>query len=182
MRGYARRHTDGNSVRAVYQKIGITCRQYGGLHSRVVEVGIKINRLFVDIPYHFGGNLAHSRFRITVSGRRVSVHRTEVSVSVNERTADRKVLRKPDEGVVNGAVAVGVIFTQNVADDKRTLTVRSVRGEVQFVHRIEYTAVNGFKSVPDVRDSSRYVDRHGVCDKRLFELAVDLDGFDRRFG
>ena len=122
------------------------------MHARIVEVGVKIHRILIDFAEHFESHFAHTRFGIPVSRRGVAVHRTEVSVSVYERHIYGEVLREPYERVVYGTVAVGVIFTENVTDDGRALFIRFIGSKTEFVHRVKYTSVNGFKTVAHVGD------------------------------
>ena len=42
-------------------------------------------------------------------------------------------LNKPDQGVINRLIAVGVVFAQDVADDAGALAVWPVWGEPQFL-------------------------------------------------
>ncbi len=103
------RHTDGNTRRAVDQQIRKTRRQNHRLFQTVVVVGHKIDGVFVDIGEHFHRNFAHSRFRITVSRRRVAVDRTEVAVPIHKHIAHREALRQAYHCVIHRRVAVRVI-------------------------------------------------------------------------
>ena len=126
MRGNIRRHTDSDTVRAVYEKIGVSCGQNDRLHSRIVEVRIKVDRFFVYFTKHFESHFAHTRFCVSVCRRRVAVHGTEVTVSVYKRNVYREILRETNERVVNRTVAVRVIFTENVTDDRSALFIRLI--------------------------------------------------------
>ena len=170
MRRDIRSHTDGNTVAAVYEKVGETGRKHGRLLERVVEVRIPIDCFLVYVAEHFARDLRKSRFRVTHCRRGIAVHTAEIAVTVYKRLVYREVLRKADESVVNRAVAVRVIFTEHVTDDTRALSVRLVGKEVQFAHRIEYAAVYGFESVANVGYRTRDVDRHCVRDERFFHL------------
>ena len=126
VRRNVRSHTYGYAVRAVDEKVGVSRRQNNGLHSRIVEVRIEVYRFLIDFAEHFESGFTHSRFGVPVSRGGIAVDRTEVSVSVHERNVYRKVLRKTNESVVNGTVAVRVIFTENVADDGGALFIRFI--------------------------------------------------------
>ena len=79
------RHTDGNSYRAVYKQI----RKSGGkdrrLVSRVIEVSRHRNDVLFDIAHHIICDTSHSRLGVTVCSRAVTVHVTEVSVTLDKR-------------------------------------------------------------------------------------------------
>ena len=179
---YAGSHTHGYTFATVYQKIGKPRRKHDGLHKRVVEVGVKVHRLFVEVSQKFSGNLTQPRFGIPLRRRRIAVHGTEVSLSFHKRHVDGKVLRKSYQRVVNRTVAVGVIFTHDLAYDTGALFGGLVVGVVHIVHCIQYPSVNGFQSVSHIGNGTAYVDRHGVSNERLAHLLVYVYGYYFGFG
>ena len=64
-------------------------------------------------------------------------------MAVREHVAHGEVLRHADDGVVDGAVAVRVIFTKHFTDDACRFFVRLVAGHARALHRIEDAAVYG---------------------------------------
>ncbi|MPM78590.1 hypothetical protein SDC9_125601 [bioreactor metagenome] len=62
---------------------------------------------------------------------------------VHERHAHIVRLRHAHHRVVNGAVAMGVIFAQAVAYDTRALSMRLVRRQAELQHGIENAALHG---------------------------------------
>ena len=173
------RHAHGDAVRTVDEQVGIARGQNDGLFARVVEVWIKVHRLFLDVAQHFHRYLAQPRLGVAVSRGRIAVHAAEVTVTVDQGAANGEVLREPDQGVVNGEVAVGVELTEHVADYERALAVRLVRSERQLViHIVKYPAVNGFQAVSHVGNGAGDVDRHGVSDEGLFDLALHVHVHD----
>ena len=180
VRGDIGRHADGDPVRAVDQDIREAGGQDDRLHLGIVEVGIKIHRVLVDFTQHLRRQLGKARLRVAVCRRGVAVHRTEVAVPVHERKVDGKILRQAHERVVNGSVAVRVIFTEHFTDDLGALLIALVAVKPHLVHRVEDPSVNGFQPVPDVRDRARNVDRHRVGDKGLLQLVIHLDVDDGR--
>ena len=171
-------HTYRYTVRAVYEQIRVSCGKNYGLHTRIVEVGIEVYRILIDFAKHFERHFAHPGFGVPVRRRGVAVDRTEVAVSVDERHVYREILRKTNERAVYRTVAVGVIFTQNVADDRGALLIRFIRSQTEFVHRVKNTSVNGFKTVPYVGYRPRTVYAHGVVYKTLFKFFFYLDIYD----
>ena len=65
------------------------------------------------------------------------------ALALHQRAAGGEILRQAHHGVVDGAVAMGVVFTHAVADDAGALAVGLVRGHAQFHHRIEDAPVYG---------------------------------------
>ena len=95
-------------------------------------------------------------------------------MAIDEREVDGEVLRKPYERVVDGAVAVGMVFAEAVADYARAFAERLVVIQSEFVHGVEYPAVNGLQAVAHVGYGARDVYRHGVGDERTLEFFVHL--------
>ena len=165
MRGDIRRHTDRDTRRAVDEQVREFRGQNDGFLESVVVVRYKVDRVLVYIRKHFESHFAHSRLRITVSSRGVSVDRTEVTVTVDEHISHREILRESDHCVIYRRVAVGMVAAENRTDRVRALTVSLVGHESVFVHRIEYTSVYGFESVPYVGKSTRRYNGHRVVEE-----------------
>ena len=116
-------HAHGDAGRAVDQQVGEARRQHRRLLEAVVEVGHEIDRFFVDVEQHLLGDFGQAALGVTHGGGGVVVHRAEVALSVDERVAHGKVLRHAHHGVVNGGVAVRVVFAQHVAHHAGALLV-----------------------------------------------------------
>ena len=129
-------HTHCNAGGTVDQKV----RKTGGKHQRlfpvVVVVGSEIHRLLVDIGEHHSSDVAHSGLSITVSGRRVSVHRAKVSVPVHQGIAHGEILCQTHQRIVHRGVAMGMVPAQHRTDGIRRLSVRLVGGQAVFIHGI----------------------------------------------
>ena len=70
-----------------------------------------------------------ARLRVAHRRRAVAVDRAEVALAVDERVAHREVLGEPDEGVVQGDVAVRVVLAHHLADDRGALAVGARRAD-----------------------------------------------------
>ena len=179
VRSHVRGHTDGDTTGAVDDQQRDFRGQDRGFGNRVVEVQRPVDRLLVDVGHHFVRDFLHAGLGVTHGGRRVAVHRTEVTLSVDQRVAHRPVLRQADHRVVDRRVAVGVELTEHVADDTGGLTCGFVGVEVKLrAHIVEDAAVHGLHAVAHVRQRTRHDDRHRVVDVRRFHLLFDIDGDD----
>src|SRR5699024_8721852 len=90
--------------------------QHVGFLFGLVKVGVPVHGLLLDVGEHLTGDFGHAGLGITVGGRGVAVHRTEVALAVHEGIAQAEILRQTHHGVVDRGVAVGVIGTQHGAD------------------------------------------------------------------
>ena len=120
------RHTYGNTVSTIYQKVREARGQNHGLLQGVVEVRAEVHRVLVDIAEHFGGDFTKARLCVTLCSGGVPVDTTKVSLAFDKGCTHGKGLSQTHKCIVNCRVAVRVILTQNVADNTRALTVRLV--------------------------------------------------------
>ena len=117
MRRNVRRHADGDAARAVDEQLRQTPRKHARLDALVVESRNERNRLFIDIGQDVERGARKPRFGIPIRRGRIGVDRAEVAVPVDERIAQRKILRHAHERVVNRAIAVRMVALEHLADD-----------------------------------------------------------------
>ena len=135
-------HTDRDTAGAVHQQVGESAGQHHGLFGGVIEVGGVVHRILFDVRQHIQAHLAHTSLGITIGGGGVAVDGTEVTVTVDQRIAQREILRHTHQRVVDGGVTVGVIVTQHVTDGGGALTVCLIGGKAVLVHGVEDAAVH----------------------------------------
>ena len=138
-----RRHADGDTRRAVDQKVREAGGENTGLFSRLVKVCVPVDGVLRNIAQHLVCNAAHPRLGVSVCSRGVAVYRAEVAVTVNEHVAHGEILRQSDHCIVYRCVAVGVVPTEHVADAGSRLFKRLVAGQAVLVQGVKYSAVNG---------------------------------------
>ena len=179
VRGHVGGHTDGDTAGAIDDQQRDLGGQHRGFGDRIVEVERPVDGLLVDVGHHLVGDLLHAGLGVTHGGRRVAVHRTEVTLAVDQRVAHRPLLCQTHHRVVDRRVAVGVELTEHVADDTRRLTGRFVGVEVELrAHIVEDTAVHGLHAVAHVGKRTRHDDRHRIVDVRRLHLLFDIDRND----
>lgn len=77
----------------------------------------KIDGILVEVDEDFLGEFTQSCFGVTHGGRRVSVHGTEVTLSIYQRVAHHPFLGQSYHGKIDGRVAVRMVLTEYFADD-----------------------------------------------------------------
>ena len=174
MRRYRSRHTYGNTVAAVYEQIRYSRRKHRRFFFFFVEIRYEIYRFFVYVTQHLQCKRRHTRFRITHCRRAVSVHRTEVTVSVDEHVSCRERLRKSYHCIVDRAVSVRVVLTHYFSDNTRRLFMRLVRRNAELAHSVEYSSVHGLESVAHIGKGSAYDNTHGVIYVRIFHFVMNF--------
>ena len=112
-----RGHADRDPGAAVDEQVRELRGQDRRLLLGAVVVVRVVDRLLVDVGEHLGGDRGEARLRVAHRRGRVAVDRSEVALPVHERVAHREVLGEPDQGVVQGHVAVRVVLAHHLADD-----------------------------------------------------------------
>jgi hypothetical protein len=167
-------HAHGDAVGAVHQQVGESGGQHPGLLTGLVEVGVPVHGVLVDVPEHLLRHAGHAGLGVSVGRGGVAVHGAEVAVAVDKRVAHGKVLGQTHQGVVYGGVAVGMIAAQHVADGGGALAVGLVAGEAVLVHGVEDAPVDGLQTVPHVGQGAPHDDGHGVLDVAGFHFVHKL--------
>ena len=174
MRRNVRRHTDGNSRGAIHQKIRKAGGQNRRLLLRLIEIRHKVDRILVDISQHLHRDLREPCLCIPHGCRAVSVHRSEVSVTVHQRIPHGPLLCHVDQGSVDRGIPVRMEFTHCITDDTRALSVWLVGSVVQLDHRIQDTPLHRFQTVPHVRKRPGGNDRHRIHDVGLLHRLLKI--------
>ncbi len=100
-------HTDGDALAAVDQQVGEAAGQDAWLFLRLVEVGVPVDGVLVDVGQHLHRHAAHAGLGVTVSSRGVAIDRAEVTLTIHQRVAQGEILCQTDHRVVDRRVAVG---------------------------------------------------------------------------
>ena len=109
-------HTHGNAAGAVDEQVRHAAGQHAGFLLGLVKVRHEIHGILFDIAHEVHAHLAHAGLSVTVGGRGVAVHRTEVSLSLHKRVPHGEILRQTHHRVIYGCVAVGMVRAQHRAD------------------------------------------------------------------
>jgi hypothetical protein len=67
-------HAYGDAARPVHQQVGDLCREHGRLPALVVEGGLEIDGVTVDVFQHRHGHTSQSRLGVSIRRRRVTIH------------------------------------------------------------------------------------------------------------
>ena len=180
MRRNARRHADRDAAGAVREQV----RDARGEHDRLLLLAViglaEIDRVFVDAVEQrrrdgrqLGLGVAHRR-------RVIAVDIAEIALAVDQRIALREILREPHERVVDGLVAMRVIFTDHVADDARAF-LEAARGvELELAHGVEQAAVHRLQAVAHIGQRALRDGGERIGEVALFKRILQLDRLDGR--
>ena len=168
MRRYICSHSDCDTGGSVYQQVRIPAGKNGRFLLGLVKVRYEIYRVLVDIRQHFDGHLCKTCLGISHGSCAVTVHGTEVSVSVNQRISCIPFLCQLYQRIINGAVTVRMIFTHGITDDTRAFTMWFIGSVIQLYHRVQDTSLNRFQSISYIRQRPGCDYAHGIIDIGCF--------------
>ena len=181
VRGQAHRDAGG----AVDEQVGEAPGEHVRLLERVVKVQGEGDGVLFQVAQQLHGKGRHARLGVSHGRGGVAVHGAEVAVAVHQRRAHVEVLRHAHHRVVDGDVAVGVVFAQAVAHDAGALAVGLVGRVAQFQHGVEDAPLHGLEAVLDpgqgaLEDDVLRVGDHAVVHDLLHGFLQDrlvaLDG------
>jgi hypothetical protein len=95
-------------------------------------------------------------------------------VPVDQWQAHRERLGHPDECVVDGAVAVRMQLSHDVADDASALDVAAVGAQAHFPHLVQDPPVHRLEPVTGVGQGPGVDDGVGVLEERAAHLGRDI--------
>ena len=133
---------------------------------RLVVVGAEVDGVGVDVAQHLGREAGEAGLGVPHRGGGVVVDRAEVALAVDQRVAQREVLRHPDQRVVDRRVAVRVVLAHHLADDEGALAVGPGRLQAEVVHRVEHAAVDRLQAVAHVGQRPADDHAHRVIEVR----------------
>ncbi len=143
-----------------------------------VVVGTEIYCRLVQILQQRVRHASQARFGITISRRRISIHRAEVALAFYQRIAHGKGLRQANQRVVHCQVSVGMVLAHHIADDSGALARGPVGIQAHLLHGVQNAAVYRLQSVTHIGQSAADDHRHRIVEIRLLHLLFDIDGLN----
>ena len=117
---------------------------------RAIVVGAKVDGFLVDIGKQFMRNLRHPDFGVPHGRGIITIHRTKVTLTIDQHVAQGEILGHTHDSVVHGSIPVRVVFTDDVADDTGRLFIRTIPVVTQLVHGKKHTSVHGLQAITNV--------------------------------
>ncbi len=168
-------HSDRDAGRAVDEQVRKAGRQDERLLFLAVVVGDELDGFLVDVGQQGFRQLRHANLGVAHGGGRIAVDGAEVALAVDERIAQREVLRHAHDRVVDRNVAVGMVLADDVAHDAGRFLVGLGVGVSELLHREQDATVHGLEAVAHIRQRAAYNHRHRVVEIRPPHLVFDVD-------
>ncbi len=122
------------------------------------------------------GDARHADFGITHRCRVVAIHGTKVALAIHQHVTQGKVLRHAHDGVIHGGIAMGMVFTDHIADNAGGFFIRAVPVVGELVHGEEHPAVHRLQAVTHIGQRPSYDYAHGVIEIRAAHFLFEADG------
>ncbi len=163
-------HADGDTRRAVGQKVGKAGRKHCRLpHGAVIGV-VKIYGVALQILQHGPGDLGESGFGVAHGGSAVAIDVAEVALTVHQGVTRGEILSQTHHGVISGLIAVGMELADDVADHTGRFFRRRGGLQAQGPHGVEDAAVDRLQTVADVRQGAADDGGKRVCQIAALQL------------
>src|SRR5690554_8116359 len=108
-------HAHGDTGGAVDQQVAHVGSQQAGVALGAVVVVGPVDGVLLEVGQQLMGQARHAHLGVTHGRRAVAVDGTEVALAVHQHVAHGEVLGHAHDGVVDGAITVRVIFTDDIA-------------------------------------------------------------------
>ncbi len=169
-------HAHRDPLRPVHDQVREHGREHGRLHRAVVVGGDEVDGLLLDVRHHRGAQAGEAGLGVAHGRGRVAVHGAEVALPVHQGGAHVPVLGHAHEGVVDGALAVGMVVAHHLPRDLGALPVGSAGLQAHLLHAVEDAAVRGLEAVPHVGQGAADDHGHRVVHVGLAHLVRDVGG------
>ncbi len=178
MRRDVGRHADGDAARAIDQQRRKARRQNLRFAARRVVGILEIDRILVDVLEQLVGHLGQARLGVAHRRRRIAVDRAEIALPVDQRHAQRPVLRHAHQRVVDRGVAMRMVFTHHVGDGARRFHIFAVPVVAALMRRKQDAPMHRFHAVAHVGKRPADDHAHRVVEIGTLHLLDDRNRFD----
>ena len=144
------RHAHRDPARAIGEQIGEQAGEDFRLDFLAIISRQEIDRAFIEAGHQFQRGLGQARFGVAIGCGVIAIDIAEIALPLDQRIAQREILREADHRVIDGCVAMGVILADHVADDAGALLEGAGRIELQLPHRPQEAAVDRLQPVAKI--------------------------------
>ena len=110
-------HAHGTPLRAIGQQVREGGRQHNRLLVFLIVGGAKINRVLIEAVEQQRRDIGQSRLGVAIRSGVIAIDIAEIALPLDQRIALGKILREADHGIIDRLIAVGVVFTDDIADN-----------------------------------------------------------------
>ncbi len=127
-------HPDSNARCAIDQEIWQHCGKNFWLFFTIVKIWHKFDQVLIEMVKQCHRALRQTRLRVAHRGGRIAVERAKIAMPIHQWDLHRKFFRHMYQSIIDGRIAVRVVFTHGITDDAGTFSVRFFRVKSKFGH------------------------------------------------
>ena len=114
--------------------------------------------------------------RVTHGSGRITLDRTEVTLTFNEDFSHGPWLGHVDQSRIDSTITMGVILTHGITNNTRTFEMGFVRPKAQvIVHRIQQTPLGRLQAITGIGQGTGNDDGHRIVQEGLRHFVGDID-------
>ena len=168
-------HAHGDTRGTVDEQVRESGRQDDRLGLLVVVVGLEVDGVLVDVANHLHGQRRHLALGVSHGRGTVIALGPEVALALHQLVAHRPRLGQTHQGVIDGRVAVRMVFAHDVTNDTGALVPAAIGTVPTVVHGVDDATVHWFEAVSHVGEGSPDDDTHRVVEVGVLDLVTNLD-------
>ena len=149
-------HTYSNTITAIHKEIRNLCWHDGRFLKSIIKVVHHVNGLLIEVVHDVFTHLGKTALCITHSSRRVAIHRTEVTLSVDESISHIPFLTHTNQGAIYRRVTMWVVLTEHLTYNTRTFLIWFVTGVSNSQHTVKNTAVHRLETITYIREGTSH--------------------------
>src|SRR3989338_7293864 len=107
----------------------------------------------------------------------VSSEASEISLPLNKRIPQRKVLGQSHQGIIDRGISMRMILAKNCSNHSRAFLKRFVMCHPHFAHSVEDSPMDWFEAVAHVRQRPSNDNRHRIIEVALSHFFLDFARF-----
>jgi len=112
-----RGHTDRDPTHAVHEQIGHFGRQHQGFLQCTVKVIREVHGVFIEIGEHLLTYRTQPRLGVTYGSGPIPIDGPKVALAIDERVTHVEVLSHAHHRLIDGGIAMGMVFAQHFSHD-----------------------------------------------------------------
>src|SRR5437868_10643616 len=178
MRHHVGGHTYRDTTAAVHQQLWNSCRQHRWFTQTVIEVELKIDRVFFDVFHHGFRELLHTDLRITHCSWWIPTLATKISLAIYKAIAHIPCLGHTNDRVINRRISMRMVSAHHITHNTGRFFIRLVTVIAHFIHTKQAAPVNRLQTIAYIGQCTTDDHTHRIIDIRGLHLLLDIHRYD----
>jgi hypothetical protein len=147
------RHADRDTRCPIDQQVRKCCWEDGRLDILAVVIRLEVDGVLVKTVGHGCCGRCHSALGVA-HGSGAVVQRAEIAMTIDQRQPHGPRLSHPDQRVIDGGIAMGMVLTHDLTDYPSAFDMRTVWADAHLIHGVQDPALYRLQPVSGVGKGS----------------------------